>query len=167
MGVGSPKACKTASFNRRAAQLDWRWGIDENSTMAKPTIEQQAAELVRMSPHAALLRREFDGLGGRSQVGKALRNLITNGVIVRVGLGIYAKARRSSLTGNSIPDAQLLSIGFDALRKLGIDAQESQAMRAYSSGKSRQMPMALAISVERPVGRKITFGPKSIVFERR
>jgi hypothetical protein len=87
-------------------------------------------------------------------------------VVVRVGHGIYARARKSSLSGNPVPSADLLSIGFEALRKLGIDADAGSAMKALAEGRSTQVPMALAIAVGRPVGRKIGFSRQSIAFER-
>ena len=135
--------------------------------MRQPTTESRVEAFVLGVEGVAFLRAEFAGLGSRSQVGRSLRELVRRGQLVRVGLGIYARARKSSLTGNTVPAADLLSIGFEALRKLGIDADASRAMKDLSEGRSTQVPMALAIAVGRPVGRKIGFGRQSISFERR
>lgn len=113
------------------------------------------------------LRSEFASLGGRSQVGAALWGLVRRGLIVKVGIGLYVRARKSTLSGNPVPVADLLSIGFEALRKLGIDARDGGDMRALLEGRSTQVPMASIISVDRPVVRKIGLGRKKIVFERR
>lgn len=135
--------------------------------MRSATIESQIEAFVLESEDIAFLRAEFASLGGRSQVGIALRGLSQRGLIVKVGHGIYAKARKSSISGNPVPATDLLSIGFEALRKLGIEAGASRAMKDLSEGRSTQVPMRQAISVDRPVGRKIGFGSQSIAFERR
>ena len=62
-------------------------------------------------------------LGSPRQVGRALQELSRQRAIVRVGRGIYAKARKSSLTGGLVPAADLLSISFEVLLKLGINAE--------------------------------------------
>lgn len=135
--------------------------------MRNATIESRVEAFVLGSEGVAFLRAEFAPLGGRSQVGMALRGLAQRGLIVKVGHGIYAKARTSSISGNTVPAADLLSIGFEALRKLGIEAEASRAMKDLSEGRSTQVPMRQAISVDRPIGRKIGFGSQSIAFEKR
>ena len=130
-------------------------------------IESKAEAIVLDGEGVVFLRSEFSKLGSRSQVGRALRELASRGVVVKVGHGIYAKARKSSLSGNPVPTADLISIGFEALRKLGIDADFSSAMKVLFKGRTTQVPMALAISVDRHVGRKIGFGHQRIAFERR
>ena len=45
-----------------------------------------------------LLRNEFDQFGSAAQVGRALRELLMDGTLVRLGLGVYAKAKPSVLT---------------------------------------------------------------------
>ncbi len=133
--------------------------------MEKPTVRGRIEARLLASGEQAFVRADFEGFGSPRQVGRVLRELSDAGMIVRVGLGIYAKARKSTLTGRPVPAADLLSIGFEALRKLGIDARASRAMKALSDGRSTQVPMVLAIAVDRPVGRKIGFGSQSIVFE--
>ena len=47
---------------------------------------------------AAFVREDFLDLGDYDQVGRALRELVIRGELVRVSYGIYAKARRSIVT---------------------------------------------------------------------
>jgi hypothetical protein len=132
--------------------------------MRSPAIKSRVEAFVLASEGLVFQVR---ALGGRSQVGSALRQPIRNGVLVKVGHRIYARARASSLSGNPVPAADLLPIGFETLRKLGVGAEVGRDMRALMEGRSTQVPMALIISVDRPVGRGIGFGRKNIAFERR
>jgi hypothetical protein len=49
------------------------------------------------------LRADFDDLGGYDQVGRALRQFIREGRLVRVGQGLYARARPSMTSGEAVP----------------------------------------------------------------
>ena len=42
------------------------------------------------------LRAEFDRFGSPAQVGRALSQLTRDGAMVRLGLGVYAKAKASA-----------------------------------------------------------------------
>lgn len=49
------------------------------------------------------LRTDFAGFGSEAQVSRALRHLVEAGVLVKLGVGVYAKAKRSALSGQPIP----------------------------------------------------------------
>lgn len=100
-----------------------------------------------MSDDAAFLRSEFAELGSARQVSRALRALVDGGELVRVGVGLYAKARRSALSGRPIPADQLIEIGLQVMRKRGIRADVGRAARAYRDGKTTQMPMRCVMAV--------------------
>ena len=51
------------------------------------------------------LRAEFARFGSPAQVGRALRQLTSEGALVRLGLDVYAKAKPSVLSGQPIPAA--------------------------------------------------------------
>lgn len=51
------------------------------------------------------LRAEFERFGSPAQVGRALRQLTSEGALVRLGLDVYAKAKPSVLSGQPIPAA--------------------------------------------------------------
>ena len=53
-----------------------------------------------------ILRTEVARMGSPTQVTEVLRLLQNKGVIVRIGRGIYAKTRKSSITGAIIPSGQ-------------------------------------------------------------
>jgi len=113
------------------------------------------------------LRRDFAHFGSYESVGSALRALIRQGALVKAGRGIYVKARPSSLNGKPIPVAQLMVIGMEVMRKLGVQAKEGKALQAYSTGRSTQMPMAATLNVGNArIRRRIGFGSTFIQYER-
>ena len=44
------------------------------------------------------LRADFDDLGGYDQVGRALRGLVRKGRLMKIGQGLYARARNRPST---------------------------------------------------------------------
>lgn len=135
--------------------------------MTGMTIQERIESSLVRSKATVYLRREFDKFGGYDQVGRALRAIVAKGLLVRVGYGVYAKARKSSLTGNPVPVVPLLEIGLSVLSKLGVNAQMGTAAKAYSDGRSTQLPMRDVVNVGRSrVTRKIGFGGKVVRYER-
>lgn len=62
-------------------------------------VAQRIKISVEQSKDEVFLRREFTRFGSVAQVTRALGQLITEGQLVRLGVGIYAKAKRSALSG--------------------------------------------------------------------
>jgi hypothetical protein len=122
---------------------------------------------VANSSSEVFLRSFFDRFGSPSRVTRAIQELIEDGRIVRLGYGVYAKAKKSSLTGNPIPREPLESLAEEALRALNVKYELGKARAEYASGKSTQIPMAVTF---RPIGsriqRKIGVGNREVIFER-
>src|ERR1700721_3032207 len=68
------------------------------------------------------LPREFADLGGEDQVLRALRGLVRDGRLVRLGYGVYARAIVSLLSGEPMLYARngLSGAARQALDKLGV-----------------------------------------------
>lgn len=112
------------------------------------------------------MRAEFSGLGSAAQVGRALRSLIADGVLVRLGLGVYAKAKRSILSGAPIPIRPVEVLVPVALEKLGVVVAPSQATQAYNNGSTTQLPAGMVLNTgQRRVSRKLGFGGRVVSYE--
>ena len=115
---------------------------------------------------AAFVREDFLDLGDYDQVGRALRELVRRGELVRVGYGIYGKARRSSVTGKPVPRKPLIAIATEGLRKAGYNVSQSKAAKAYREGRTTQIPARLALDLgKQRIARSIRFGPDKVVYE--
>ena len=115
-----------------------------------------------------IVRSELKSFGSPAQVGLALRGLVERGALVRLGVGVYAKAKPSVLTGKPIPIRPVEVLGPQALTKLGVKFEQGRITKAYNSGASTQVPSGIVLNTgDRRVTRKIGFNGKYIEYERR
>lgn len=113
------------------------------------------------------LRSDFESFGTSTRVTRALQELIAEGRIVRVGRGVYVKARPSSVTGNPVPVEPLGVVAYKAMEALGVDVQWGSAQRAYVGGLTQDVPMNLSVDVgSSRVSRRISFGGREVKIER-
>jgi hypothetical protein len=113
------------------------------------------------------LRSDFESFGTSTRVTRALQELIAEGRIIRVGRGIYVKARRSVVTGNPVPVEPFETVAHKALAALGVDAQMGSAAKAYVGGFTQDVPMEIAIDVgSSRISRRIEFGGREVKLER-
>lgn len=130
-------------------------------------LEGRIVASINRSKSEVFLRKDFNSFGSYGKVGNALRSIVKRRLLVRVGYGIYAKAKPSVLTGNPIPQASLVEIGLEAMQKLGVKADLGKSARDYRDGKSTQIPVATVLSVGKArVKRRIGFGKRFIRYER-
>lgn len=117
----------------------------------------------RSASESVFLRSDFEGFGSTSRVTRAIQELISQGKIMRIGAGVYCttnKANDSDVPGLNIP---LEKAAEQALKKLGIQAQPSKAIRDFNEGRTNQVPMRIAYeATNRRVKRKFSVGQKDI-----
>ncbi|MAN52152.1 MAG: hypothetical protein CMG77_09805 [Marinimicrobium sp.] len=109
---------------------------------------------------------DFFDLSGRDQVGRALRQLVAEQELIRFGQGLYAKAKRSSLTGKLIPEKPLPELAREALsNKLKVQVLSARDLERYNNGESTQVPTGRVIAVKGRVSRKMAYDGKSIKYQ--
>lgn len=88
---------------------------------------------------------------------------------MRIGTGVYAKTRTSSVTGATIPAGSLETLVTETLKKLGVSAREGSAASAYNAGSTTQLPGKFVVNTgRRRISRKIEVGGeggRSVVYE--
>jgi Family of unknown function (DUF6088) len=124
-----------------------------------------SARIVRKKD-IVFLREDFADLGGYDQVGRILRNLVRAGKIIKIGYGLYAKAKKSSITGEVIPVAPLPTLARAALERLGVEVAPSALERDYNAGKTTQVPTGRMIAIKGRVNRKIGYGGAYVSYEQ-
>lgn len=131
------------------------------------TVESLVRRYLARTRSPVVLRRELRDFGSASQLSVALRSLMAEGVVVRIGTGIYAKAKPSVLSGKPIPVSPIEVLAPLALRKLGVRVQEPQRVREYNSGRTTQVPTGLVVNTgRRRITRKLGFNGKLVEYER-
>ena len=131
------------------------------------TLEGKIATRIARKQSPVLLREDFGDLGGYDQVGRALLTLTKKGKLIKIGYGLYVKAKVSSLTGNTVPVEPLPALAQRALDRLGAAPGPSQAATDYQEGRSTQVPTGRLISVDKRISRKIGYNNVTITYERR
>ncbi|MBF3934324.1 type IV toxin-antitoxin system AbiEi family antitoxin domain-containing protein [Burkholderia pseudomallei] len=112
------------------------------------------------------LRADFEKLGSDAQLSRALRNLVDEGAVVKIGVGVYAKAKRSALSGKPIPVEPVEFLAPKALKKLGVKVYPSRRTAEYNAGQTTQIPAGVVINTgNRRISRKLGFGQKTIEYE--
>ena len=110
-----------------------------------------------------ILRMDVAALGGHSQVSVALDELMRKGVIVRMGIGIYAKASRNPDTGAVTPVADLETLAVEVFQRLGVSA--SVQLGSSVSGRSVASKDAkICVKGSRRIRRKLSLGGRSVVY---
>ena len=108
---------------------------------------------------------DFLDLSDRDQVMRALRKLIAKNLIMKVGQGVYVKAKESKLTGKIIPQIDLAEIGKAVAKKLNIKVLPSRYELWYNEGKTTQVPSGKVIAIKGTILRKIGFNGVYITYE--
>jgi hypothetical protein len=114
------------------------------------------------------LPREFRDLGGEDQILRVLRGLVREKQLVRLGYGVYGRAVVSSLSGKPVLYAQngFLGAARQALTKLGVRWEATEAERAYNEGRSTQVPVNPVVRVKGRFSRRLFDGQRELVLER-
>jgi hypothetical protein len=121
--------------------------------------------ITRKKAANVFLRDDFSDLGGYDQVGRILKNLVQKGTLIKIGYGLYAKTKVSSITGQVVPTATLPKLGREALDRLKVSVLPTKAEQAYKEGRSTQVPTGRMIGVKGRVSRKIGYKGAYIAYE--
>ena len=132
----------------------------------KKSLESKIAARIARKKCTVLLRKDFQDLGGYDQVGRVLKELVRKKRIVRIGYGLYAKAKISPLTGQVVPEKSLPQLAKEALQRLGVKTSPSTVERDYNAGKSTQVPTGRLIGVDGRVSRRIGYNGAYVHFEK-
>jgi hypothetical protein len=109
---------------------------------------------------------DFKPFGSEASIKRAIKELTNIGVLVRLGVGIYAKAKPSVISGNPIPIQPLEVLGPQALSKLGVRMKESFQTAEYNAGRSTQIPTGIVVNIgKQRISRKIGFNGKFLKYE--
>ncbi|EEU9356900.1 S-adenosylhomocysteine hydrolase, partial [Escherichia coli] len=67
------------------------------------TIKARIQSRLKRSKRYVFTRDDFKDIAGYDQVGRVLRELVREGQLLKVGYGVYTKARRNGITGKVMP----------------------------------------------------------------
>lgn len=134
--------------------------------MKPETLETRVLKRIGRKRGDVFLRDDFADLGGYDQVGRVLGHLVRQGRLVKIGQGLYTRARPSPFNGTPAPIKGLKALAAEALKRLGIETTPTRLEQAYNAGETTQVPAGRVIAVRKRVRRRIGYGGTVMSFER-
>lgn len=128
------------------------------------TIKAKMQMRIKRSKHYVFMRDDFKDIADYDQIGRILRILVQEGELLKVGYGIYTKARKNQITGKVMPacpegaDAVIL----EALKRLNVKITLGETTAKYLSGESTQIPAFTQIKTPRRFTRQLSVGRSQI-----
>jgi ferredoxin-NADP reductase len=116
--------------------------------------------IARKRREDVFLTKEFSDLGGESQVLRVLRGLVREKRLVRLGYGVYGREPMLYSPNGFVGAAR------QALTKLGVEWQPTEAERAYNEGRSTQVPVNAVVRVRGRFSRRLSYLNRNLVLER-
>jgi len=129
------------------------------------TTEYEVYQYVKDSASDVFLREELAFLDTDRQISRAINGLISKGVLVKIGYGVYVRMRYSELMGSYYLPKGFIALGREALTKLGIQWEISEAEQAYNEGRSQQLPVSPPTRLFNRFRRKISYKGMELRFE--
>ena len=134
--------------------------------MALNSLKSKVKYRISRSKSAVFTPRDFLDLSDRDQIGRVLRQLVSTQHLIKFGQGLYAKAKRSALTGKLIPIKPLPELAKEALNdKFKVKVVPANDLNRYNSGETTQVPTGRVIAVKGRVSRKMAYDGKSIKYQ--
>src|SRR5687767_12759625 len=103
--------------------------------IGRRTLKDKVLLRISLKKELVFLRDDFNDLGGYDQVGRVLKQLAREKKIIKVGYGLYAKAKISPISGELVPQAPLPKLAREALSRLKIKTDLSSSDKEYNTGK--------------------------------
>lgn len=130
------------------------------------TLEDKIGYRIKRSKDSVFVVGDFGDLSDRYQVTRVLRKLVSEGELIKLGYGLYASAKTSSLTGKVIPEKSLPELAKQSLKKMGVKTAPSTLEKRYNNSETTQVPTGRVIGVKGRVSRKIGYDGKFVTLEQ-
>lgn len=130
------------------------------------SLDKKIQYRISRSKSNVFLFKDFTDLSDRDQIGRALRGLAKGGSIIKIGKGVYAKTKYSSIFNKTIPAKPLKELGLEMLDKLGVETAPTYYEQQYNKDNSTQVPTGRVIGVKGRVSRKLSYNGAEIYYER-
>ncbi|MBL4909211.1 MAG: S-adenosylhomocysteine hydrolase [Alteromonadaceae bacterium] len=128
------------------------------------TIASKVKMRINRSKRYVFARADFTDIAGYDQVGRELKKLVDTEYLLRIGYGLYTKARKNRITGNLMAASPAGADGviLEAIEKLGIDYTFDEFSQRSIDGDSLQIPASFQIITNNRFKRKIVVNNRAI-----
>lgn len=130
------------------------------------SVKQRLQRSIAARSGEVVWRRELTGFGSAAQLSRALKQLVAEGRLVRIGAGVYAKAKPGPLSGIPMARQPLGALAAEAFDRLGIPWQLGAAQRPYNAGGTTQVPWRTTFDTgRRRISRRLQIGKRVVNYE--
>jgi hypothetical protein len=141
--------------------------------MTRKTLEACISYRINRMKSEVFVRDDFKDLGGYDQVGRILRKFVVGGRLVRLGYGIYARAKLSSITGKPMLATAGGFVGIvrealdrlNSLNKQFKGWEPSQSEQNYNAGRTTQVPANATFKIKGRLSRNLTYNGMRLLSE--
>ena len=128
------------------------------------TIASKVKTRINRSKRFVFARADFTDIAGYDQIGRVLKKLVDVGDLLRIGNGLYTKARKNRITGKVMPASPAGADGvlLEAIEKLGVPYQFDEFSQRSIDGDSLQIPASFQIITSNRFKRKIVVSNRTI-----
>lgn len=127
-------------------------------------IEERIKRAIALRRDDVFVRSDFAHFGSAAQISRVLRQLVASGALVKLGVGVFAKAKPNAL-GEPAPVQPIEVLAPAALSKLGVKVKPGEAFQA-SVGNVQQLQAGVVLDTgRRRISRKLSFGERYVSYE--
>jgi hypothetical protein len=132
----------------------------------KKTLKSRILTSIKLRKDNVVMRSDYLDMASQSQLTRIFNALIKEGVLIRFGLGVYAKAEKSLISDKFIATKPLPSLACEALTKLGVSVSEGKDQQRYNNGLTTQIPVKIVLNTgKKRISRQFSIGKQVICYE--
>ncbi len=129
-------------------------------------MRQRLLRSIAARPGEVVLRRDLARFGSQAQVSRALKQLVAEGKLVKIGTGVYAKAAPGPISGIPMVRQPLGALAAETFDRLGIPWQLGAAQRRYNERVTTQVPWRTTFDTgKRRISRRLQIGKQVVEYE--
>ena len=129
-------------------------------------LEKRIQYRIKKSRTSSFMLCDFQDLSDKDQIMRALRKLIAKNILIKVGQGVYVRARLSKATNTPIPEKSLQEIALEVMKKLKIKVVSTDFDLSYNKSETTQIPTGRTIFIKGRICRKIGFNGNYINYAK-
>lgn len=121
------------------------------------SITFKVLERIKKLSGDVILRSDVASIAEPREISRALNRLVSNGILVKLGYGVYAKLARSKIAKTTYLKNGVLPTMRAVLTKLNIRWEPSVEEQDYQMGRSTQVPVNPATKLKDRCRRQLRY----------
>ena len=138
---------------------------DKMTKRYKNSFRIKALRYIETLDKEVILRADLNNLGEPRQISRALKTLLEDGQLIKLGYGIYVKAERTQYSSQPIIIVPIAQAFAAALDRLNIRWELGQAIQDYNEGRTQQVPSKFIVRLKDRFRGRLGIGKRQLIVE--